>query len=125
MAGVPGFEPGLSVLETDVLTVDTIPLHALSISDCQLPIECYIAKRQSAINNWRSAMLLSFLMRCVLAATAAELTELQTISRSLLVLGRYVIATLAISALQHNIVTRHNSPSVLPTTHVSYLSYLS
>ena len=27
MAGVPGFEPGLSVLETDVLTVDTIPLH--------------------------------------------------------------------------------------------------
>src|SRR5262245_8617769 len=27
-AGVPGFEPGLSVLETDVLTVDTIPLHS-------------------------------------------------------------------------------------------------
>ena len=27
MAGVPGFEPGLSVLETDVLTVDTIPLQ--------------------------------------------------------------------------------------------------
>ena len=27
LAGVPGFEPGLSVLETDVLTVDTIPLH--------------------------------------------------------------------------------------------------
>ena len=27
MAGVPGFEPGLSVLETDVLTVDTIPLR--------------------------------------------------------------------------------------------------
>ena len=26
VAGVPGFEPGLSVLETDVLTVDTIPL---------------------------------------------------------------------------------------------------
>ena len=28
MAGVPGFEPGLSVLETDVLTIDTIPLHS-------------------------------------------------------------------------------------------------
>src|SRR5829696_1546530 len=27
MAGVPGFEHGLSVLETDVLTVDTIPLR--------------------------------------------------------------------------------------------------
>ena len=52
-------------------------------------------------------------MRCVLAATAAELAELQTLSRGLLVLSRYVIATFAISALQHNIVTRHKSPSVL------------
>jgi hypothetical protein len=33
LAGVPGFEPGLSVLETDVLTVDTIPL--LTFADCQ------------------------------------------------------------------------------------------
>jgi hypothetical protein len=32
LAGVPGFEPGLSVLETDVLTVDTIPLLALPAS---------------------------------------------------------------------------------------------
>src|SRR6185503_5469352 len=38
LAGVPGFEPGLSVLETDVLTVDTIPLRSLSIVDSQLPI---------------------------------------------------------------------------------------
>ena len=34
MAGVPGFEPGLSVLETDVLTVDTIPLR---LSDAGTP----------------------------------------------------------------------------------------
>jgi hypothetical protein len=26
LTGVPGLEPGLSVLETDVLTTDTIPL---------------------------------------------------------------------------------------------------
>jgi hypothetical protein len=26
-SGVPGLEPGLSVLETDVLTIDTIPLQ--------------------------------------------------------------------------------------------------
>jgi hypothetical protein len=26
-SGVPGVEPGLSVLETDVLTIDTIPLE--------------------------------------------------------------------------------------------------
>src|SRR6266404_1809547 len=36
LAGVPGFEPGLSVLETDVLTVDTIPLGI--IADFRLPI---------------------------------------------------------------------------------------
>src|SRR5687768_14102043 len=53
--------------------------------------------------------LLGFLVRCVLAATAAELTELQTLSRCFLVLGRYVIAAFAIGALQHNIVTRHNT----------------
>ena len=35
LAGVPGFEPGLSVLETDVLTVDTIPLGIMPISNCQ------------------------------------------------------------------------------------------
>ena len=34
LAGVPGFEPGLSVLETDVLTVDTIPLR---LSDAGTP----------------------------------------------------------------------------------------
>ena len=53
-------------------------------------------------------MLLGLLMRCVLTAAAAELAELQTLSRSLLVLRRYVIAALAITALQHNIVTRHS-----------------
>lgn len=29
MAGAPGFEPGLSVLETDVLAVDTMPLQLI------------------------------------------------------------------------------------------------
>ena len=52
--------------------------------------------------------LLGLLMRCVLTAAAAELAEFQTFSRRLLVLRRYVIAALAITALQHNIVTRHN-----------------
>jgi hypothetical protein len=48
----------------------------------------------------------------VLAATAAELAEFQTLLLYLLVLSRYVIATLAISALQHDIVTRHNPISL-------------
>ena len=54
LAGVPGFEPGLSVLETDVLTVDTIPLQALPIANLRLPIDLFndpIGNRQLAIGN--------------------------------------------------------------------------
>ena len=46
MAGVPGFEPGLSVLETDVLTVDTIPL--------QLPIGCDFSRSSALIGYFVS-----------------------------------------------------------------------
>ena len=53
-------------------------------------------------------MLFGLLMRCVFTAAAAEFTEFQTLSRRLLILRRYVIAALAITALQHNIVTRHS-----------------
>jgi hypothetical protein len=56
-------------------------------------------------------MLFGFLMRCVLTAAAAELAEFQTFRRGLLVLRRYIIAHFAITALQHNIVTRHNVKS--------------
>ena len=52
-------------------------------------------------------MLFGLLMSCVLAATAAELAEFQTVRGRLLVLGRYVIATLAIRALQYDVVSRH------------------
>ena len=51
LAGVPGFEPGLSVLETDVLTVDTIPLLTLSIADFRLLIGGK-PKGQLEIGNW-------------------------------------------------------------------------
>ena len=79
MAGVPGFEPGLSVLETDVLTVDTIPLR----------------------------VLLGLFVTSVLAATATELAEFQPIGRGLLILGRRVIPTLAILTLKHNVIAWH------------------
>src|SRR5438445_5457736 len=52
--------------------------------------------------------LLRFFMIRMLTAASAELPKLQTFSRRLLVLGCYVVAALAIRALQHNIVTRHN-----------------
>jgi hypothetical protein len=55
----------------------------------------------------RFAALLRFLVRPVQAATAAELPELQTLGRRLLVLRRHVVAALALCALQHNVVARH------------------
>ena len=71
LAGVPGFEPGLSVLETDVLTVDTIPLHRIAdfqLPDCQLkkifalkrqvqPDRFQIGNRKSAIGNEATSFL--------------------------------------------------------------------
>ena len=79
MAGVPGFEPGLSVLETDVLTVDTIPLR----------------------------VLLGLFVTSVLAATATEFAEFQAVWRGLLILGRHVVPTFAISTLKHNVIAWH------------------
>src|SRR5258708_13789444 len=111
LAGVPGFEPGLSVLETDVLTVDTIPLHKLSSANFRLLIarsKREIGNRQLPIGN-----SLRLFMIGVLTATATELTKLQPIRRSLLILGRNVIAALTLTALKHNIIAWHKSPCPL------------
>ena len=110
MAGVPGFEPGLSVLETDVLAVDTIPLWTLPIADFQLPIYADLTKKLE-IGNWQSEMSLRFFMIRVLTAAPAELLKLQAIRSCLLVLRRYVVAALAIAALQYNIIAWHYSTS--------------
>jgi hypothetical protein len=56
-------------------------------------------------------MLLGFLMTCVLAATSTKLGKLQPIGRSLLILGRYVVAVLAFATLEHNVIARHNPPN--------------
>jgi hypothetical protein len=50
-------------------------------------------------------------MSGMFAATAAKLTELQTLRGRLFILGRDVITTLAFRALKHNVIARHNSPS--------------
>jgi hypothetical protein len=54
---------------------------------------------------------LGFLMIYVLTAATAELFELETFSRSLLVLSSYVVPALALDALQYDIVTRHKFKS--------------
>jgi hypothetical protein len=45
----------------------------------------------------------------VLATTAAKLLKLKPVWRSLLVLGRNVVAALAVSTLENNIIARHKS----------------
>ena len=52
-------------------------------------------------------MLFSFLMISVFATTATELTKLKPIRRGLLILGRYVVATLAYTTLKNNIIAWH------------------
>jgi hypothetical protein len=68
-----------------------------------------LQNHQTEIGNWQSAMLLGFLMISVLAATATELTEFKPVGRGLLILGRNVVATLAVGTLKHNIIAWHNS----------------
>ena len=65
-----------------MLTVDTIPLRAF--------------------------VLLGLFMTRVLAATATEFTEFQTVGRGLLILGRHVVPTLAFVTLKHNVIAWHN-----------------
>jgi hypothetical protein len=84
MAGELGFEPRSSVLETDSLTVELTPPK-----EADLPVRI-------------AAGLLGLFMRRVLAAGVAELRKLQTTGRGLLVLGRGIVAVLALGALEGN-----------------------
>jgi hypothetical protein len=59
--------------------------------------------------------LLGLLVRPVLAAATAELPELETLGRRLLVLRRHVVAALALGALQHDVIAWHNSTSPMKT----------
>jgi hypothetical protein len=56
--------------------------------------------------------LLRLLVASVATAETAELAELQPFRRRLLILRRNVVTMLAFRALQHNIIARHNSPSL-------------
>jgi hypothetical protein len=46
-------------------------------------------------------------MVSVFAATATELAELKPVRRGLFILGRYVVAALAINTLKNNIIAWH------------------
>ena len=51
-------------------------------------------------------------MASVLAATTTKLLEFQPIGGGLLILSRSVVAALAVSALEHNVIARHNSSPI-------------
>ena len=107
MAGVPGFEPGLTVLETAVLAANTIPLSRLGIAECGLRR----VEFQSEIRIPHSPSLRLF-VRSMAPALSAELLELEAIRRLLLVLCRDVIPVLALGALKRNVVSWHNPSSI-------------
>ncbi len=98
MAGVPGFEPGPKVLETSMLTIDTIPLSIWNRGFGILEL----------CQNRKPQILFVFSVQRVAAATTAELLELKPTRRVLLVLRRHVIALFALGALQRNVISRHN-----------------
>ncbi len=52
-------------------------------------------------------------MASVLAATTTKFLKLQPVGGGLLILGCCVVAALAVSALEHNVIARHN-PSSFP-----------
>jgi hypothetical protein len=81
----------------------------LPIADWRLLIDAI--SRQSEIGNQQSAMLLGLFMISVFAATATELAKLQPIRRGLFILGRYVVAALALITLKNNIIARHTGIS--------------
>ena len=47
-------------------------------------------------------------MASVLAATTTKLLKFQPVGGGLLVLSRCVVAALAVRALKHNVIARHN-----------------
>ena len=99
MAGVPGFEPGPKVLETSMLTIDTIPLcdFGFWISDFGLKSWPH---DQSKIQNLKSKIeLFVFPVQRMRAAATAELLELKPVRRVLFVLCRHVITLFAFRAL--------------------------
>jgi hypothetical protein len=81
-------------LETGSLTVELTPLKPLITDFVIVDSQPTIKNQKSSINN-----LFNFFMRRVLAATVAELFELQPFRGRLPVLGGRIIALFAITAL--------------------------
>ena len=109
MAGVAGLEPAPKVLETSMLTIDTIPLSKMMIYECRLT---NIGIHHSSFTIQHLFVLA---VQTVTAAATTELIKLEPVRRVLFVLCRHVVALFALRALQNNIVSsafRHKSSIV-------------
>jgi len=62
-------------------------------------------------------------MISVFAATAAELAKLKPVRRGLLILGRYVVSTLACTTLKNNIIAWHNFKFLIFVLSALYLAF--
>ena len=97
MAGVAGLEPAPKVLETSMLTIDTIPLNRMQNDECKNAE--FIIRHSSFI----------FSVQSVAAAATAKLIKLKPVRRVLFVLCRHVITLFALGALQNNVISWHKS----------------
>ena len=115
MAGVAGLEPAPKVLETSMLTIDTIPL-----SECEFRIsndEFRFVIRYSLFDIHHLFVLF---MQTVAAAAAAKLAKLKPVRRVLFVFRRHVVPLFALSALQNYIISRHFLPLISQHSAISY-----
>ena len=101
MAGAPGFEPGLSVLETDVLAVDTMPLRPL-FSHSLLFLNCIRNLQKRTLYERAVFLLFNFFMSNMLPTEATILLPFKSIRIVFLVLHRRVISPLTFPTSQGN-----------------------
>src|SRR5689334_15519653 len=102
MAGVSGLEPEPKVLETSMLTIDTIPLRISK----DWRVESGEKISYSPLSTLYSLLdLFIFPMHCVATAATAKLFEFKPVRRVFLVFCRHIIAFFAFGTLQNYVIS--------------------
>ena len=86
-----------------MLTIDTIPLWRVESGESGIESQNFSDSQLSTPDS----RLFILSVYAVATATTAELFQLQSSRRVLLVLGRRVVALFALSTLQNYIISRH------------------
>ena len=103
MAGVPGLEPGPKVLETSMLTIDTIPLNQVRSRECGVRNKLYLIPHSA----FCIPQLFVFFVQTVAAAATAKFIKLKPVGRVLFIFCRNVVPLFALGALQNYVISRH------------------